>query len=171
MTLSLTFNHSVTVSTIYRLTILHKLTFVDATWGNVDPVIWSMVEVGIGIVCACLPTLRPLVSANVRNNRRATSYTHSFPQSGRRKPQSIPIHGEPAQGLRSDGSATLIGSPRSHTWPKTLDPDGSGRPIQSRGFSGIGSKEEGLVSESIYPTNIEMSPTRLHGRPVIDWNG
>ena len=130
-----------------------------------------MVEVGIGIVCACLPTLRPLVSANVRNNRRPTSYTHSHPQAGRRQAQSIPLHRESAQDLRSDGSATLIGSPMSHTWPKTLDPDGSGPPIQSRGFSGIGSRDEPLMSESIYPTNIEMSPTRLHGRPVIDWNG
>ena len=129
-----------------------------------------MVEVGIGIVCACLPTLRPLVSANVRNNRRPTSYTHSHShsQAGRRQAQSIPLHGESAQDLRSDGSATLIGSSRCHTWPKTLDPDGSGPPIQSSGFSGIGSRDEPLMSESIYLTNVEMSPTRLHGRPVID---
>lgn len=28
---------------------------------NVDPAIWAMVEMGIGIVSACLPTLRPVL--------------------------------------------------------------------------------------------------------------
>lgn len=29
----------------------------------VDPIIWSNVEISVGIICACLPVLRPLVQA------------------------------------------------------------------------------------------------------------
>lgn len=34
----------------------------DNTYSGVGSMTWSIVEQGIGIVCACLPTLRPLVS-------------------------------------------------------------------------------------------------------------
>ncbi|KAH8844263.1 hypothetical protein MCOR02_009051 [Pyricularia oryzae] len=33
----------------------------DVTWDNTVPSIWSTTEVTIGLLCACLPTLRPLV--------------------------------------------------------------------------------------------------------------
>ncbi|TLD33289.1 hypothetical protein PspLS_01283 [Pyricularia sp. CBS 133598] len=33
----------------------------DVTWDNTVPSIWSTTEVSIGLLCACLPTLRPLV--------------------------------------------------------------------------------------------------------------
>jgi len=32
----------------------------DATWDNVDPVNWSIIEVACAIICGSLPTLRPL---------------------------------------------------------------------------------------------------------------
>ncbi len=34
----------------------------DNTYSGVGSMTWSIVEQGIGIVCACLPTLRPVVS-------------------------------------------------------------------------------------------------------------
>ncbi|TLS22772.1 uncharacterized protein PpBr36_06723 [Pyricularia pennisetigena] len=33
----------------------------DVTWDNTVPSVWSTTEVSIGLLCACLPTLRPLV--------------------------------------------------------------------------------------------------------------
>ena len=33
----------------------------DATWTQADGFIWTTIESYIGIVCACLPTLRPLL--------------------------------------------------------------------------------------------------------------
>ncbi|KAH8650979.1 hypothetical protein BGZ60DRAFT_334095, partial [Tricladium varicosporioides] len=33
----------------------------DATWDNVGAATWSTVEVNVGIICACLPTLKPLI--------------------------------------------------------------------------------------------------------------
>ena len=38
----------------------------DAPWTDVDGGQWSVVELCIGIVCACVPTLRPLVNYIVR---------------------------------------------------------------------------------------------------------
>ena len=34
----------------------------DTTWGNVGAAIWSSIEVNVGIICACLPTMKALVS-------------------------------------------------------------------------------------------------------------
>lgn len=34
----------------------------DATWDNVDIVVWSIIEVACAIVCGSLPALRPLLS-------------------------------------------------------------------------------------------------------------
>ncbi|KAL8715738.1 MAG: hypothetical protein Q9220_000405 [cf. Caloplaca sp. 1 TL-2023] len=65
----------VCVVSIYRATIIGKLSFDDASWVDTDPAIWSAVEVCIGIVSACLPTLRPLW----------TSVFHSPPSSSRGK--------------------------------------------------------------------------------------
>lgn len=45
---------------IYRVTIIGDLSLGDAPWSDVDPCVWSAVEVCVGIVSACLPTLRPL---------------------------------------------------------------------------------------------------------------
>ncbi|KAL4810607.1 hypothetical protein BDV18DRAFT_155220 [Aspergillus unguis] len=35
----------------------------DATWAQADGFIWSSIESSVGIICACLPTLRPLIRA------------------------------------------------------------------------------------------------------------
>lgn len=47
----------------------------DRTSGSdVEPCVWSVVEVDVAIVCACLPTLRPLFDPRVRaSSERAQS--------------------------------------------------------------------------------------------------
>ncbi|KAI9833956.1 MAG: hypothetical protein M1826_005861 [Phylliscum demangeonii] len=42
----------------------------DSTWILVDPEIWSIIEPCVGVVCACLPTLGPLLRALGRCCRR-----------------------------------------------------------------------------------------------------
>lgn len=56
--------HSVSASqasseTIYFMIFLK--TSVDITWSMGDVFIWSSVELCVGILCACLPTIRPLL--------------------------------------------------------------------------------------------------------------
>lgn len=51
----------------------------------VDPIIWSNVEISVGISCACLPTLRPLVQAVGRilsgKSSSATWHASQFSQT------------------------------------------------------------------------------------------
>ncbi|OAL05468.1 hypothetical protein IQ06DRAFT_212384 [Phaeosphaeriaceae sp. SRC1lsM3a] len=49
-------------ASLYRIiTITHLVQTVDISWAKSDVFIWSSVEPSIGIICACLPTLRPLL--------------------------------------------------------------------------------------------------------------
>lgn len=57
----LTPDHSVTATSIYRLTLLLKLTEVDITWNYADAAVWSAVEPNVAVISACLPMLRPVV--------------------------------------------------------------------------------------------------------------
>lgn len=40
----------------------------DLAWSDDDGIIWSMVELNVGIVITCLPTLRPLVKFLLRSH-------------------------------------------------------------------------------------------------------
>lgn len=59
-TSELTLGHSVTATSIYRLTLLVKLTQVDITWNYADAAVWSAVEPNVAVISACLPMLRPV---------------------------------------------------------------------------------------------------------------
>lgn len=54
-------DHSVTATSIYRLTLLLKLTQVDITWNYADAAVWSAVEPNVAVISACLPMLRPVL--------------------------------------------------------------------------------------------------------------
>lgn len=57
---------------IFRLQFLHAYTISKDPFFAIVPIhIWSMVEVNVGILCASLPTLRPLFSAAQRHRTRA----------------------------------------------------------------------------------------------------
>lgn len=45
---------------IYRIPTQAAISLSDASWSDVNAAVWSVVEVCIGIVSACLPTYRPL---------------------------------------------------------------------------------------------------------------
>ncbi|KAE8351747.1 integral membrane protein [Aspergillus coremiiformis] len=53
----------VCITSVCRLVSLKKIAdSTDPTFDNVGAATWSAVECNVGIICACLPTLRPLVS-------------------------------------------------------------------------------------------------------------
>ncbi|KAI9886879.1 MAG: hypothetical protein M1823_001315 [Watsoniomyces obsoletus] len=63
----------VCVASIVRVPYLWMLTTSgDPTWYSVNAAIWTMVEVDLGIVCACLPVMRPLFVGLVSDTRRRT---------------------------------------------------------------------------------------------------
>jgi hypothetical protein len=66
--------HSVCIFGTIRAAEVGKASTADVTWANVQGGLWSSVEVSVGIICACLPTLAPLVSKSVRPNRSRKYY-------------------------------------------------------------------------------------------------
>ena len=56
----------VCVVSIVRLVVFSKTNMEDVTWDSTAVTLWSAVEPCAGIVCACLPSLRPLVSIALR---------------------------------------------------------------------------------------------------------
>ncbi|KAH7151011.1 hypothetical protein DER46DRAFT_689705, partial [Fusarium sp. MPI-SDFR-AT-0072] len=47
--------------TIIRLTKVITVDLTDPTWGTVDLMIWTGMEVYSAVICCCLPTMRPLI--------------------------------------------------------------------------------------------------------------
>lgn len=72
---------SVCAVSIYRITVISRLSLVDGPWADVDPAIWSIVEVSVGILCACLPTLRPLANNVLKGSTRLLSLSRSWTSS------------------------------------------------------------------------------------------
>ena len=59
---------SVCACSLYRVAVLNRLSFPDATWADTEPAIWAAAENCIGIVSASLPTMRPLYNLIVRGH-------------------------------------------------------------------------------------------------------
>lgn len=73
---------SVCAVSITRLIVLSNLREDDLTWNYVTPAIWTAAEASIGVVSACLPSLRPLFVRLVwGSSYRPTRLAHSSERS------------------------------------------------------------------------------------------
>jgi hypothetical protein len=91
---------STCIISLIRLSTLHKgINTKDPFWDNAPAAYWSVVELNCGILCACLPTLRPLIQRMVprifstyrssgrgSNGRQSSGYSHRL--SSLRKKES-----------------------------------------------------------------------------------
>ncbi|MCJ1323103.1 hypothetical protein MMC15_008455 [Xylographa vitiligo] len=75
-------NHSVCIISILRIISLFSITLLDLTYTKVPTDIYSFLEPSLGIICACLPILRPffdrIVSSSLLRPHNAT-YRASHP--------------------------------------------------------------------------------------------
>ncbi|CAI7663307.1 unnamed protein product [Penicillium manginii] len=79
----------VCIVSVLRIVSFDFLSLEDATYVSVNPSTWSSIEQSVGVICACLPTLRPLVrslsgcSKNISEERdistAVSSNRSSFP--------------------------------------------------------------------------------------------
>lgn len=54
-------HRSTCIISVYRITTLKAAAdSVDPAWDNTDAAVWSLLELSIGVLAACLPTLKPL---------------------------------------------------------------------------------------------------------------
>lgn len=67
------FIFSVTITSVLRVQAFKPDELNDVTYSTVNTIVWSIVEQGIGIVCACLPTMRPLLIRILSGRLQTTS--------------------------------------------------------------------------------------------------
>lgn len=54
---------STCIISVYRITTLRAASdSPDPTWDNTDAAVWSVLELSMGVLAACLPTLKPLLA-------------------------------------------------------------------------------------------------------------
>lgn len=77
-------NNSVCVVSVLRITSFDFNTLDNPTYVSVVPSTWSSIEQSVGIICACLPTLRPLLrwltGSSASSIRNRDSSSSEFPQ-------------------------------------------------------------------------------------------
>ncbi|KAJ9609042.1 hypothetical protein H2200_006813 [Cladophialophora chaetospira] len=81
-----------TVASALRISVLKHVNSLDVTMGSVSTIKWSVVEVGTGIICACIPTLKPLFKnflpdRSSANRSRERSAPHRLESSGLNSPR------------------------------------------------------------------------------------
>ena len=70
------------VASVVRVTAFNQVEFTDISWTLIGVATWTEIEQSIGIICACLPTLRPLFGRLLTNIKQAKSGGSSGPYSG-----------------------------------------------------------------------------------------
>lgn len=84
--------NSASIISILRVRANAKINFSDPTWNSVPIIIWSTVEEDVGVICACLPAMAPLIRLlfGHRFGSSQTSAAHSYPRT--RNQDSRPLH-------------------------------------------------------------------------------
>jgi hypothetical protein len=55
--------HSATITSIIRLKFIVSFgSSKDTTWDSITPALWSLIEINVAMICACLPAIRALLS-------------------------------------------------------------------------------------------------------------
>ncbi|KAJ5520418.1 hypothetical protein N7463_000871 [Penicillium fimorum] len=67
----------VCIISILRIVSFELAVISDPTYTSISPATWSSAEQSVGIICACLPTLRPLFRRLYGSSRAATSIDNS----------------------------------------------------------------------------------------------
>ncbi|KAM0795174.1 hypothetical protein BDR22DRAFT_894424 [Usnea florida] len=62
------------VASVIRVPYIARMSLLDPSWSDVYGAIWSIVELNLGILSACLPTLRPLFLHVFRGGYSSTSH-------------------------------------------------------------------------------------------------
>ncbi|KAL8934567.1 MAG: hypothetical protein Q9216_005842 [Gyalolechia sp. 2 TL-2023] len=68
---------SVVLVSIIWIVVLGRIESEDLTWNYINAGIWSALEPSMAVVCACIPSLRPLYSLTVHGLHRLSSVSKS----------------------------------------------------------------------------------------------
>lgn len=132
---------SVCVISFFRLTSLLDVSFTDLTYTVTDGLIWSLLEPTLGLVSACLPTMRPLfgklfperfLNRTKANNSSKGGMDHrSFDRLDEQGYSLVVVNGgavDPSR--RKDSKAAAVSSVRTmddiETQSHPIEPNGGG---------------------------------------------
>ena len=109
---------SVCIASIIRVVYIAHVSLIDQSWSDTGAAIWSIVELSLAIVCACLPTLRPLILYTFYGGYAAVSTG----QSSNRKPadSTIRFARNPNDALANKASMTESSDTTSTAEPRRL---------------------------------------------------
>lgn len=118
---------SVCVVSIIRAPEVRDVSLTDPSWSDVDGIVWSMVELNIGIVSGCLPTLRPVFVCLFRGRRQTIAQAKNSATSGNSR--SIRLHGlnrppigEDCQELKAPANAdNFVELDRDNGYPRAWE--------------------------------------------------
>ena len=66
--------HSACIASIVRIVAFNQVDLNDLTYTLVTPAIWTIVEQAVGVICACLPTTRPLFGRLLHRIKNISSH-------------------------------------------------------------------------------------------------
>ncbi|KAL9607133.1 MAG: hypothetical protein Q9167_007926 [Letrouitia subvulpina] len=119
----------VCVVSAYRVPKEAFLSLADAPWSNVDPCVWSVVEVCVGIVSACLPTMRPLFLHFYHQRtkpRPSISWPGTSPNALPQEPQGVDTARIALKAADERGATEYVSYQSRRFWDeKPLPPAGS----------------------------------------------
>lgn len=134
---------------LYHLYVLVKSN--DLPWYNVQAAAWSSIEINVGIVCACLPTLRPLLKSAF-----PCLLLNASSRSGSQDPPSDrpPVNPDANHGVEVKPSTAPPHKPESVLlMKKETEKQGN-----SRGSRGLQEFELGILSMSTDSTSRGVTP-------------
>ncbi|KAL8858723.1 MAG: hypothetical protein Q9178_004811 [Gyalolechia marmorata] len=82
LTIIFTLAGFVVLVSIIWVVVLAQLEASDVTWNFINAGIWSSLEPSMAVICACIPSLRPLFSLAARYLRNSSIPAFSSPQAG-----------------------------------------------------------------------------------------
>ena len=83
--------NSASIISILRVRANAKINFSDSTWNSVPIIIWSTVEEDVAVLCACLPSMWPLIRLlfGRRSKESKPNAAHSFPRTRNQDSRSL----------------------------------------------------------------------------------
>ncbi|KAI9850261.1 MAG: hypothetical protein M1838_005944 [Thelocarpon superellum] len=67
---------AVCIATVFRIITIREFDPSDMPWTYSDHMVWTIIELSLGVVCACVPTMRPLI----RGLRKTPAAAESSPK-------------------------------------------------------------------------------------------
>lgn len=121
----------------------------DATWEGYNIWIWTAIETNVGVICGCIPALKPLLfrtRARVQNSKYANGSDHS-----RRREKFTPIPDQVEMDNRRPAAPRADIASR----PTISAPIPYGSPLSERPMSGS-------TDKSRYEMDIEQQKTYMY---------